>query len=482
MPDLTLLQIPTAHSFIKSLILMNKIIINPAAFFLMFSFTLMFRISVGQPLSGDLQESRITAMDSGIQFENDGNWDAIKEMARKLNKYIFVDCYATWCGPCKVMDRDVYPRKEVGDFMNARFISIKVQLDTSKNDTEEIKQWYATARDMASTYKVQVLPTYLFFSPDGKLVHKETGSRTVKNFLVAASNALDPAMQYYTLLDKWREKKVKIESLPVLAKLAQRYNDHSIANDIAREYMLKYLDNLADTQLVKKENLTFLVGNNGIITTKDKAFNFFRNNSTVIDSSVSEKYFADRVVNSIIFRDYVRPALDSAKISGKVPGWKDIRGAIKEQYGNHIAERLIVDGMVAWTYWKKDWAGFTRNLIRQAKYDLSPGAFGLNSRAMEILTHSKKKKELLTASSWLGEAIALATDEKSVPNYMDTKANLLYKAGKSREAIGIQKGAIELAERVLKTLPERQKNHYGKFIGLLREKLNKMETRQPTWE
>ncbi len=44
----------------------------------------------------------------GIKFEKTLSWPEICEKAQKENKYIFVDCYTTWCGPCKKMDQEVY--------------------------------------------------------------------------------------------------------------------------------------------------------------------------------------------------------------------------------------------------------------------------------------------------------------------------------------------------------------------------------------
>jgi thiol:disulfide interchange protein len=38
----------------------------------------------------------------GIQFVHNLSWQEILQKARAENKYVFVDCYATWCGPCKM--------------------------------------------------------------------------------------------------------------------------------------------------------------------------------------------------------------------------------------------------------------------------------------------------------------------------------------------------------------------------------------------
>src|SRR5882724_7685125 len=97
------------------------------------------------------------------------------EKAKATQKYIFVDCYATWCGPCKTMDNKIYPLESIGEYFNDKFISLKVQMDTSRQDNDEVKNGYADAHDLKSQYQIGILPTFLFFSPEGKLVHRAFG-------------------------------------------------------------------------------------------------------------------------------------------------------------------------------------------------------------------------------------------------------------------------------------------------------------------
>jgi thioredoxin 1 len=51
------------------------------------------------------------------------NWQAVKKEAGEKKKIIFVDAYASWCGPCKMMDSKTFKDKEVADFFNENFIN-----------------------------------------------------------------------------------------------------------------------------------------------------------------------------------------------------------------------------------------------------------------------------------------------------------------------------------------------------------------------
>ena len=103
----------------------------------------------------------------GMKFEHGISWANIQAKAKAENKYIFMDAFTTWCGPCKHMAANIFPMATVGDFFNDKFINVKVQLDTTKNDNDEVKSWYAAGHDIMTKYKVQAFPTYLFFSPEG---------------------------------------------------------------------------------------------------------------------------------------------------------------------------------------------------------------------------------------------------------------------------------------------------------------------------
>ena len=183
------------------------------------------------------------SQDKGIHFEQGLSWQQLLEKARTENKYIFVDGYTTWCGPCKMMSTQIFPLKEVGNFMNERFISVGVQLDSTVNDNDTAKAWYPVAHALMIAFRIQSFPTYLFFSPDGHIVHRAGGaSLDPGGFIAKAKDALAPPTQYYTLLEAYRQGGRDSAMLRQLALEAQGIGDEDTTRLIALTYLVSVKD------------------------------------------------------------------------------------------------------------------------------------------------------------------------------------------------------------------------------------------------
>jgi thioredoxin-related protein len=194
------------------------------------------------------------AQEPGIHFEHGLSWKAVQEKAKKENKFIFVDCYTTWCGPCKMMSQEIFPLKEVGDFFNKHFVSVKVQFDKTPKDNEEVKAWYEGAAYFEKEYKVLAYPTFLYFTPEGKLVHLYVGgTKDPAEFIAASRQSLDPATQHFTKMEVLVQQAEKDPStLKAKALEAKANYDGLNASRLAQAYLKHVKD------LYTKENLQFL--------------------------------------------------------------------------------------------------------------------------------------------------------------------------------------------------------------------------------
>ena len=107
-----------------------------------------------------------------------GKWDEVLAKSIKENKLIFVDIYAVWCGPCKLMARNVFTQKKVADQFNAKFINYMIDAEKGEGIT------------IAGKYQVASFPTYLFIDPSGKLIYKIEGAMDADKFSSEAENAI----------------------------------------------------------------------------------------------------------------------------------------------------------------------------------------------------------------------------------------------------------------------------------------------------
>lgn len=118
---------------------------------------LMITVSATAPLHSSDGEKN-----TGIGFYS-GSWTEALELAKKENKLIFLDLYATWCGPCKMLKSNTFPNPEVGEFFNSNFISLA--FDAEKGEGLKI----------ARKYNLTGYPTLLFVNGDGQLVARTMG-------------------------------------------------------------------------------------------------------------------------------------------------------------------------------------------------------------------------------------------------------------------------------------------------------------------
>jgi thioredoxin 1 len=107
----------------------------------------------------------------GIHFF-EGTWKEAVTKAKAENKYIFLDAFASWCGPCKTMDKEVYTLAKLGSYFNKKFISVRIDMEKGEGP--------ALAKRFPS---IDGYPSLLFFGADGYLTKTILGSRTADDFL-----------------------------------------------------------------------------------------------------------------------------------------------------------------------------------------------------------------------------------------------------------------------------------------------------------
>lgn len=79
------------------------------------------------------------AKTDGVAFRELSFSEALK-VAKAENKLLFVDCFTTWCGPCRKLSNVVFKDSLVADYFNSHFVNLK--MDMEKGEGIEIKKKY----------------------------------------------------------------------------------------------------------------------------------------------------------------------------------------------------------------------------------------------------------------------------------------------------------------------------------------------------
>ncbi|MBK7935880.1 MAG: thioredoxin family protein [Lewinellaceae bacterium] len=87
----------------------------------------------------------------------------VLEQAQREKKVVFVELYASWCAPCKVMEEDVFTQTDTYRYLNKNFLNFRTDFDSPAGNS------------IAAVYEVKTLPTVLFLNPQGVVLERHTG-------------------------------------------------------------------------------------------------------------------------------------------------------------------------------------------------------------------------------------------------------------------------------------------------------------------
>lgn len=168
------------------------------------------------------------AADEGIKFVENMTFDQALDLAKKENKLLFIDCYTSWCGPCKMMARDVFTQKFVGNYFNPKFVSMKI--DMEKGEGVQLKD----------KFEVKAFPTFIILNGDGEIVSRLVGGGKAEEFVKRVENSLSEK-GLLSLQKKYEAGERSTEFL----------NDY--INALAEAYLSAECAKVADEMLTGKE-------------------------------------------------------------------------------------------------------------------------------------------------------------------------------------------------------------------------------------
>ncbi len=179
----------------------------------------------------------------GIRFIEGEKWENVLKMAQEQDKYIFMDCYTSWCGPCKALAKDIFTRKDVGDFFNANFINVKYDMEKG------------VGKDLYKQYKSNIIgfPTLLLINKEGKVMHQMAGFQEA-DVLIAGMKAGKEGKSLFACRDRYAAGE---RDLAFLKEYVAALEGAFLKDDIEK-VVLDYMNTIPVEKLQEKEIWDFV--------------------------------------------------------------------------------------------------------------------------------------------------------------------------------------------------------------------------------
>jgi thioredoxin-related protein len=359
-------------------------------------------------------------LSQGVKFE-ETKWDAILQKAKTEKKLIFMDAYTTWCGPCKMMSRNVFPDAEAASYYNTHFVNVKMDMEKGEGI------------GLSTKYAVTAYPTLLFINSDGEVVHRALGYHGVPEFLALGKQAMDPN--------------------GTLAAMDKRYAKGDREADFVFKYMGAKADAMDPAYATIANDYLRSQGDFGTERNMDVIMRFVNDpfsdgfNYLLKNKEVFVKKFGADVVESKL-----QSSVGEYMENNKNLSLADIEKVFKKVFAAD-GERMFSGFKPNYFRQQGNKEDYAKASVAHFKKYPSKDPMELNEAAWTFYRVVEDKKMLKTAVKWAKKSVKL--DNQYYNN--DTLAALLVKSGKYKDAIKAGEKAIELAKKNNEDFSETEK-------------------------
>ncbi len=159
-----------------------------------------------------------------IKVKSSEEMEEVWKKAANENLSVFVDVYATWCGPCKWMDANVFATEQAGEYLNNAFVSVKMDGETPYGSV------------FARENGLQAYPSLFVFNSEKKLMNLIVGAKQTGELIEALQNTLEffPVLQLYE--NKYKSELLGAEEYPPYVKALRKMNKEDDALEVVGHY------------------------------------------------------------------------------------------------------------------------------------------------------------------------------------------------------------------------------------------------------
>ena len=358
----------------------------------------------------------ISAQEVGIKFINDSTLSDALTKAKQENKLLFVDCYTSWCGPCKYMVKNIFPQREVGDFYNKNFVCWKA-------DTEKL---HSKADSIAfANFQIQCWPTFLLLNWKGEIIHRQCGSGDVAGFIELGKTALDPSKNFYSIQEKVNKGDRTAETL---------YTYYAYSFDNTEKYISEHFALVSDS--LKFSEPTWRLFDLVVKNVDGDVFKYFSNHLSQYEQKLGKKAVETKLYR--LFDYYNRSGNPS------ITKLKQVDTVLYAKYERYTAYQTTYYKYNRNRADKKSW----NDLIKATDKGFATKSLTLDQLndvswlVYECYNKMNDREALKKACVWSKKTV------DAMPNnhpFNDTYAHILFALGNKKEAIRLEEFALKIA-------------------------------------
>jgi thiol-disulfide isomerase/thioredoxin len=339
--------------------------------------------------------------------------------AKEEGKPVFIDCFTTWCGPCKWMSANIFTDEAVAEYYNDNYICLKIDMEKGEGI------------DIAKNYSIRAYPTLLYLDDSGETLLVSVGAnREPQSYIDNGNRAKDPENNIPYFLGK---KNSQFENP---AFMSSYFSLMSEANMLDTKEVDRYFSTLEFEQWLIEINWRILM--EATLGFDNVTFQTMLNNSNVIKEEKGEE--ALTFISDRLYQDLGQQFYGATDEEGKK---NYLENKTKLEAGDYLDKGLVLFRLSLLEHQKsKDWDNWGETAMTGVKKYYWNDANALNNAAWTAFENVKDEMVLPSAVRWAQRAVELSEQH----HIIDTYAHLLAATGQKESALEQELRAFNLAQ------------------------------------